>query len=198
MKTLKFSTTETNIWYSADLHIGHSNICSSTSTWPDKSACRIFSSVEKMNSTIIDNINSRVKEDDVLFILGDILFGNKIYLPTVRNRILCKNVYLIYGNHDHFIERDDKYKRLFTGTYDKLQLLIDNKTTIILDHFSHRVWEGSHKGFIHLYGHSHGSIEDYGRSMDVGVDAIFKKTGEYKPISFQEVMNIMKNIDNIN
>jgi len=150
-----------------------------------------------MNSTIIDNINRDVMPDDTLFILGDILFGNKQYLPAAMNRFNCKNIYLIYGNHDMYIESNEEYKALFKGCYDNLHLRIkddEKHTEIILSHYAHRVWMGSHKGFIHLYGHSHNSIPDFGKSMDVGVDAIFAKTGEYAAISYDEILRIMKDI----
>jgi len=61
-----------------------------------------------------------------------------------------------------------------------------------MSHYSHRIWLGSHKGIIHLYGHSHGSIPDYGKSMDVGVDSIYNRIGEYRPISLREVLAFMK------
>lgn len=198
MKTIKFNTSDVAIWFTSDLHIGHKNICSGTSSWSDLSRTRKFSTIEKMNSTIIDTINRDVMPDDTLFILGDVLFGNKQYLPAAMARIKCKNVYLIYGNHDTYIENNREYQNLFLGCYDNLRLRItDDKKhyEVILSHYAHRVWMGSHKGFIHLYGHSHGSIPDFGKSMDVGVDSIFARTGEYGAISFNDVVNIMDKID---
>lgn len=56
-----------------------------------------------------------------------------------------------------------------------------------------RVWYGSHKGFYHAYGHSHASLEKspYGKSMDVGIDNAYKLTGEYRPFSVDEVVNLL-------
>lgn len=60
-------------------------------------------------------------------------------------------------------------------------------------HYSMRVWNGSHKGFIHLYGHSHSSLEHapWGKSMDVGVDNAYRLFGEYRPFSLKEVVEMM-------
>lgn len=148
-----------------------------------------------MSNLIINNINSNVNCNDTLFILGDVLFGNKEYLPTILNRIWCTNIYLIMGNHDTYIENNEKYKKLFKGVYDTLHLEIDKNINIILSHYAHRTWAGYHKGYIHLYGHSHGSIDDHGKSMDIGIDAMFNKTNAYIPIDLGNILKIMNKRD---
>jgi calcineurin-like phosphoesterase family protein len=87
---------------------------------------------------------------------------------------------------DECIDADD----IFLSVQDVLELSIDKRTHFFLSHYAHRVWNGSHKGVIHLYGHSHGSIPDYGKSMDVGVD-----TNNLKPYSLDEILTIMKKRD---
>jgi calcineurin-like phosphoesterase family protein len=63
-----------------------------------------------------------------------------------------------------------------------------------MSHYAHRVWPHHHKGSIHLYGHSHSNLDDdWGKSMDVGVDAAYKRFGEYRPFSLDEVLKIMEN-----
>lgn len=61
-------------------------------------------SVEKMDELIIDSINERADEDDILWHLGDFCWAKKGYqMDTARrylNRIRCKNVFLVSGNHD--------------------------------------------------------------------------------------------------
>ncbi len=56
-----------------------------------------------------------------------------------------------------------------------------------------RVWLGSHKGYYHCYGHSHGSLESkpWGKSMDVGIDSAYRLFGEYRPFSLEEVVEIL-------
>jgi calcineurin-like phosphoesterase family protein len=51
-----------------------------------------------------------------------------------------------------------------------------------------RIWNRSHHGTWHLYGHSHGSLEHSpnGRSFDVGVNL-----WDYKPLSFEQVYDEM-------
>jgi calcineurin-like phosphoesterase family protein len=186
-----------NIWFTSDSHFGHTNIAGpKISTW--SSGYRDFNSVHEMNMALVDGINKYVKEDDILYHLGDWSFGGVQNIFQFRNYIICKNIHLILGNHDqHIIDKEIKYHdtsfnpvELFSSVQDVLTLDI-GKTKIFLSHYSHRVWLGSHKGVIHLYGHSHGSIPDYGKSMDVGVDVAFKKFGEYRPFNIGDITNIM-------
>jgi len=186
-----------NIWITSDTHFGHTNIAGSKiSNWT--SGYRDFNSVHEMNMALVDGINKYVKEDDILYHLGDWSFGGVHNILQFRNYIVCKNVHLILGNHDqHIVDKEIKYHdtsfnpiEIFSSVQDVLTLDI-GKTKLFLSHYSHRVWLGSHKGVIHLYGHSHGSIPDYGKSMDVGVDVAFKKFGEYRPFNIGDITNIM-------
>ena len=186
-----------NIWITSDTHFGHTNIAGpKISNW--SSGYRDFNSVHEMNMALVDGINKYVKEDDILYHLGDWSFGGVHNILQFKNLIICKNVHLILGNHDqHIVDKEIKYHEtsfnpieLFSSVQDVLTLDI-GKTKLFLSHYSHRVWLGSHKGVIHLYGHSHGSIPDYGKSMDVGVDVAFKKFGEYRPFNIGDITNIM-------
>jgi calcineurin-like phosphoesterase family protein len=186
-----------NIWFTSDTHFGHTNIAGpKISNW--SSGYRDFNSVHEMTMALVDGINKYVKEDDILYHLGDWSFGGVHNILQFRNYIVCKNIHLILGNHDqHIVDKEIKYHdtsfnpiQIFSSVQDVLTLDI-GKTKIFLSHYSHRVWLGSHKGVIHLYGHSHGSIPDYGKSMDVGVDVAFKKFGEYRPFNIGDITNIM-------
>ena len=59
-----------NIWFTSDTHYSHSNIAGEkVSNW--KNGYRNFESVWEMNKSLIDSINKYVKEDDILYHLGD-------------------------------------------------------------------------------------------------------------------------------
>ena len=62
-----------------------------------------------------------------------------------------------------------------------------------MSHYAHRIWDKSHHGVCHLYGHSHSSLEhiEWGKSMDVGVDNAFRLFGQYRPFSMEEVTEIL-------
>lgn len=84
-----------------------------------------------------------------------------------------------------------KAQRLFSsvGHYKEIKT---SAGIIVLSHYGHRVWHGSHKGWIHLYGHSHDSLPMYGKSMDIGVDSAKSLLGEYRPFYLSEIVNIMR------
>ena len=63
-----------NIWFTSDSHYGHTNIAGpKVSRW--QRGYRDFNSVWEMNKSLIDGINKYVKEDDILYHLGDWSFG---------------------------------------------------------------------------------------------------------------------------
>ena len=179
-----------SIWITSDLHINHGNIAGPTvSQW--KHGFRDFENTHEMNKTIFNTINKYIKPDDILYFLGDFCFGGHSLTPTWRSHIACQTIHVCRGNHDLHI---DLYKDSFTSIQDVLTVK-HGKHTFFMSHYSHRVWLGHHKGVIHLYGHSHNTIPDHGRSMDVGIDVAKKLFGEYRPFRMEEIINIMDKKD---
>ena len=52
-----------------------------------------------------------MKENDILYHLGDWSFGGLNQIWEFRKRLNCKKIHLILGNHDHHIE-NNKYIQL--------------------------------------------------------------------------------------
>lgn len=188
------------LFFTSDTHYSHSNICRATTKWKDSdSVTRDFKSLEQMNSTLVNNINEVVGQDDILIHLGDWSFGGFEMIEEFRNRIVCKNIHLTFGNHDHHIRRNKQNcQELFSSTRDYLHLDIRipkgelvEKTTMVCMHYPVASWDGMNDGIIHLHGHvhlpPHLRIAD-GKAMDVGVDG-----NNMYPISYEEIMSIMKN-----
>jgi calcineurin-like phosphoesterase family protein len=193
-----------NIFFCSDPHYGHSGIVMGTSNWDNKSGCRPFETIEDMNSALINNINSVVGKNDILFCLGDWSFGsyktgdNITNIKKFREQIKCENVHLIFGNHDaEIIANKDNSKYWFSSTaYYREIVIIEQpleqgekatKQKIVLSHYSHRVWNGMHNGDWMLFGHSHGNLKGAeGKTMDVGFD-----TNNLKPYSYQDIKDIM-------
>lgn len=202
-----------NIWFTSDTHYHHSNIVRGTTQWDDKSRCRPFDTLEEHDKTLVDNINKVVKADDTLYHLGDWSFGGEEQIYNFRNKLNCRTIHLIRGNHDQHIKVSDYWKgigkaQLFTTVNDKLQVKYAGKL-FILNHFAERVWDKSHHGSIMLYGHSHGTldamrpefteptwigdnyfIKNY-KTMDVGIDT----HPEFRPYHIGEILKIMESKD---
>lgn len=182
-----------SIWFFSDPHFYHRNISGvNRSDW--KSGYRDFENEDVMTDVIINTINKHVNWNDTLWCLGDWSFGGVLNVQKARDRINCADIHLILGNHDHNIIMHKECRDCFSSVQATKMLYYQKKATpIFLSHYSHRVWEGSHKGYIHLYGHSHDSIPDYGKSIDVGVDAAYRRFGEYRPFKLEEILDIMAN-----
>lgn len=173
------------LFFTSDTHYNHKNICRGVSDWrlQDGSVpveqTRDFQTLEHMNSTMVGNINATVGQNDILIHLGDWSFGGFESIKEFRDRIVCKNIYLLYGNHDHHIENNRQdIQDIFTDTSQYQMLTVynhkgENKLEFILMHYPLTSWHDMNKGRFHLFGHVHLPTNKKlmgGRSMDVGVD----------------------------
>lgn len=190
------------LFFTSDTHYGHTNICRATTKWSNaEDLTRDFKSLEEMNDTLVNNINKVVGENDVLFHLGDWSFGGFDNIEEFRNRINCKNIHLILGNHDHHIERNkDDIQRLFSSVnhYINLDIILPsnikkgkiNKFKFVLMHYPIASWNGMNDGVMHLHGHvhlpPHLCIAE-GRAMDVGVDG-----NAMYPLGLFEIVSLLK------
>jgi calcineurin-like phosphoesterase family protein len=193
---------EQQLFFTSDTHYSHKNICRATTEWKDADdKTRDFKSLNHMNDTIVNNINRMVGEDDILFHLGDWSFGGFEKIQEFRDRIVCKNIHLILGNHDEHIERNkDDIRCLFTSVNHYINLDIRrpsikgkgqiDKYRFICMHFPIASWDEMNNNVIHLHGHVHLPKHQRignGRSLDVGVDG-----NGLEPISLDEVVSLLK------
>ena len=122
MKNVLKIEDSTKIFFISDFHAKHSNII--------KFCNRPYKSSEEMTKILIENWNSIIKSDDIVFKLGDFIWSGS------WNSILEQlngNIYLILGNHDRK-DFKNSYMNYLKGVYDQLTLLIDNKI-VYLNHF---------------------------------------------------------------
>ena len=169
------------VYFTSDLHINHQNIL----TYERDS--RRFDTVEEMNQTIIDNINSVVKQDDILYILGDLLMGQREKAAGWLERIQCRDVTVILGNHDSNQWKQDYYRSLGWRVLDD----------VVLEYGAFRFFcyhrpieeTGQYlytKRDIYLYGHVHGKGPkglQQDNTYHVGLD-----TNNLKPVSAAQIM----------
>ena len=185
------------VWVTSDTHYSHTNICRGITNWrlpngdvPEKQT-RPFETLDKMNASIVNNINEVVGQDDVLIHFGDWSFGGFEKIEEFRNRLIVQEIHLIFGNHDHFqVNNRDNCQRLFTSTQWFLQLNYLGETIECM-HYPIASWNGLNKGRIHLHGHVHlPNHKKYGngRRMDIGMDG----NPDFAPYDLRQVINDMK------
>lgn len=171
------------IYFISDTHWGHKNIIQYSN--------RPFSSVEEMDEMLIKNWNERVGQNDTVYHLGDFAFSPYDVLKRTAKRLLGTK-HLILGNHDKAIIQH-RAELVNSGTFASIQNYHELKVGsefIVLFHYGCRVWNRSHRGSWLLYGHSHGSLPAFGKSVDVGVDNK-EIHSEYRPTSFEEIKKFM-------
>lgn len=97
-----------NIYFTSDTHYHHRNIVRGISEWEkfEKGSShqntRDFNTLEEHDEALIKSINSLVKYDDILYHLGDWSFGGHEQIKKFRDRLECKEIHLIFGNHDQY------------------------------------------------------------------------------------------------
>lgn len=183
---LKLSSKE-NIWICSDPHYHHKNMCRGVSSWSKESHTRDFNNLDEMNNILVKNINNNVKSEDYLFCLGDWSFGGIDKIKEFRDKINCKRINLILGNHDKYIYgKSDE----FISVNNYLEVEIDD-SKFVLSHYPMASWNGLRKGWMHLFGHCHllpSQKLREGKSMDVGFDGHI----EFRPYHITEVISILK------
>lgn len=178
-----------NIWFTADLHLFHANII-----WMNK---RPFKDANEMYDHIVNDWNSKVQEDDYVFILGDVLWGSQATRLKALSEKLNGHICIVLGNHDkektangstgsnydcfYSVSRAD-FIRVKSKSKDVDQL-------IYMSHYPAISWPSKSRGSIHLHGHVHGMLDDMNETspdlrVDVGLDA---KLGHMKLLSFDEI-----------
>lgn len=169
-------------FFTADPHFGHQSIIDTFSKRP-------FASLEEMHDVIIDGINTKVGRRDNLYILGDFALCSAESAGALRKRIKCKDVHLVFGNHDR-----KSFGQFFSSARDTA-LVKCGDYKCFLSHYPHVFWPSSHHGSFHLYGHCHYMREAWisnlmpeRRSMDVGLDAYFQEHGSFLPYSETEIV----------
>ena len=153
------------ILWSSDHHFGHKALLDER-----MSVRRPFSSIEEHDETLVANWNAAVRPEDTVWHLGDFCCRCSVeHARSVFGRLTGRHRFLVRGNHDRSSARLP-----WDGVFDVARVaapeMDGTAPSIWLSHYAHRVWPRMHRGDLHLYGHSHGTLPGNAVSTDVGVD----------------------------
>ena len=166
-----------NVWFIADLHFNHKNII--------KYCNRPFMTVEEMNEALIKNWNSVVKDEDIVFMLGDFAFASRTNIIEISKKLNGKKT-IVLGNHDRIGPQfyyDGGFE--FVNKYP-----IIYKEVFILSHSPMFMQEDGI--YINIYGHVHDNpvYPNYTKeSFCVSAERI-----NYTPINFKDIISKLKNL----
>jgi calcineurin-like phosphoesterase family protein len=153
---------------------------------------KVFATIEEMNDHLIGETNRVVKPGDLLIHAGDFCWKAS-RVGHFRARINVRQIHVARGNHDapslakHVSVMELILFKKFEVNGERLHVHVEHRPCLS--------WDKKQHGGIHTYGHSHGLFEDVlnnlwpgRRAMDVGVDHAFRLTGEWRPLSLDEVL----------
>ncbi|MDD3122070.1 MAG: metallophosphoesterase family protein [Candidatus Izemoplasmatales bacterium] len=185
-------------YYIADLHFGHENIL--------KYDNRPFQNILKQDDYIIRNWNNEVKEDDDVYIIGDISFY-KADLTIELLESLNGRKHLIVGNHDSSLIKKKKVRACFESI-DEYKEIKDGDMHVILCHYPIPFFKNfQKKNYVHLYGHLHNRSYDDNmmNHMITSIEDLYQKQHnmlnvgcmheyiDYTPITLKRAMMCIKN-----
>ena len=140
-------------YYIADMHFFHGSL-------NKRMDCRGFANMEEMNEYMISKWNQKVRGNDDVVILGDLSWGNAEQTSMLLRRLNGK-LYLVQGNHDHFVSKTtmDMSRFVWVKPYAEMY---DNKRKVVLCHYpimcyngQYRLDENGNPRTYMLYGHVH-------------------------------------------
>lgn len=172
------------VFFTSDTHFGHENVI--------KYSNRPFNNKDEMDRAMIENWNSRVGPNDLVYHLGDVFFHKEDRALSIIKQLNGQK-FLVYGNHDKTIKRSEALKSQFVQTCDYHEISIEGQD-IVLCHYPMLTWNKSSHGSWHLHGHCHHNLK-YPFKMkilDVGVDG---PEYNYSPLSFNDVSKRLKSIE---
>lgn len=172
-------------FYISDTHFFHERII--------RMCARPFASIDEHDEAIVANWNSVVRDDDVVYHLGDV--GFHLGLNSDRMRTLFYRLkgrkHLIIGNHD-VDKKGNLHPTLaaldWAARPEHAMRTRDGGREVYMSHYAARVWPGQAYGAVHFYGHSHGRLAGIPLSRDVGVDM---PDVAYMPRTFAELVSGM-------
>jgi calcineurin-like phosphoesterase family protein len=172
-----------NIWFTSDLHFGHTNII--------RFCGRPYSDVKEMDQDLINNWNSVVHPDDTVYMLGDIFFCKFNDALKIMDQ-LNGHKNLVYGNHDKVIRNNEVLQKKFSLILDDLDQIEIDGYKLVLCHYPMWSWNGASRGAIQLHGHIHSNkpVQPHKRQYDVGVD-----NNNYCPVNWNYIKSQMLTIE---
>jgi len=167
-------------WVYSDPHFNHANMCNFTNF--DGSPVRPWDDVNDMDNEMIERWNSRVADEDVVIILGDVAIQRHglHYLDKLRGKKR-----LVGGNHDIFKLKDYlQYFEDIKGVYVRPSTI----GNICMTHFPIHT-DSLGKYACNVHGHTHGAQVMLNGKPDVRYLCVCVEHTDYAPLEWGEMID---------
>lgn len=185
------------LWFTSDLHFGHRNVI--------RFCERPFENEKEMSEKLIENWNSVVCDNDIVFVLGDTFwFNDSRGIKKTLSKLKGKTIYMLPGNHDdfeHYHRVDDErivlcpdIVVLWLQEYGQKKI-----QEIWMSHYPMMTWPHREKGSWQLFGHIHSKVDRvdcvdqdlplHWNQCDVGCDF-----WDYKPVELDMIRQFLTGV----
>ena len=172
------------ILFASDLHFGHKNIVDLCK--------RPFVDVDEMDAVLIERWNRKVKKNDIVYLIGDVVWDKK-KVAYYMEQLSGKKI-LVAGNHDSTWIKREECQKYFEEIVLYLEVHL-NGHPITMCHYPMLEWRSSREeskrklGYL-IHGHIHNRIADEYRqlflqfnALNAGVDV-----NDFAPVTFDELV----------
>lgn len=178
-----------NIYWSADTHIGHQSILKFIPNRPYASE----GNMQAHDEWIISLWQTTVGKHDRIYFAGDLTFRKSEDARRLLEQLPGEK-YLAVGNHDGAIKAHSNYFRKVAQIMEitikpSMYEVLSEELCVVLCHYPLLDWPGKQQGAVMLHGHCHGTMDDFNANsvdlrFDVGIDgALAKHAGGFIDIN---------------
>lgn len=182
------------IYYISDTHLGDLRVFNK--------CARPFMNLKEMEEEIKLKWNSIVREDDNVYVLGDLAEDDYVKVIDIF-KTFKGHKHLIVGNHDLKMLEQIKMSGIFESI-DYIKLIDDRGRKVCLCHYPLMDWMEFSRGGYHIFGHIHNKtaknnpsyaqIKDFYKDK-LGFNASVDVTG-FKPVTLDEMIKLKeKNVN---
>lgn len=171
----------TKTWVIADTHFGHWGVCKFLRD--DGTKLRPWDNPDDMDKALINNWNAVVKNNDRVYLLGDVVINRKC-LPILYH--LKGRKVLVKGNHDIFKLKD------YEPYFDDIRAYVVGNThsgqRYIMSHIP--IHNGSLARFdLNIHGHLHsGFVKDRDNNRDKNYMCVSVENINYTPLDLNTII----------
>ena len=166
-------------YFTSDQHFGHFNII--------RLSRRPFKTVEEMDETMVERWNAKVRDDDTVYVLGDLFFRVATVEPILKR--LKGHKHLVLGNHDPSWTDRVNLADYFESVQTLKEGTVDGRL-VTMCHYPMLSYPQARRGYM-IYGHIHNNTgDDYWplimrrpRMLNAGVDV-----NNFEPVTFEELL----------